>query len=285
MNVAGWEVIQDGYYLEGLLLDGETIWYTDIGGSGVERLGGGAHLLPDRHLIGGLLLNHDGCILVSGLDGIVWVDPKSGRSGTLVEGLAGINEMRSDGRGGILFGTIDLAAIMAGEKPGPSAIYRLSADRTLTRLYDGLTFTNGLELSPDARTLYLNESFARVLAFDVAEDGSLGPPRTMAEKQDCDGMSLDAEGNVWVTGFASAELLCLAPDGSVVRTLPLPGPAATNIRFGGVDLRDLFVTTVDPSSAQALAEARPLTERNSFLYKTRSPVPGRAMAPATFALL
>jgi hypothetical protein len=49
-------------------------------------------------------------------------------------------------------------------------------------------------------------------------------------------------------------------------------------------LRDLYVTIVDPASAQALAEGRPLTDMNSVLYRTRSPVAGAPIAPAGFAL-
>ena len=276
--------IARGLYLEGLLVDGEDVWLTDVAVGGVRNVRTGQIVLPERTMIGGLLRNHDGSLLVAGADGIAWVHPDSGASGMLVSGIGGVNEMRSDGAGGIVFGTIDLASVLAGKRPGPSSIRRLAADGTLTLLKDGLTFANGLSLSPDGTTLYFNESFVATRAFPVEPGFVLGTMRTMAEKYDCDGMALDGDGNVWISGFASGELLCLAPDGRELARLDLPGSACTNLRFGGADMRDLYVTMVDPASAQALAEGRPLTDMNSALYRTRSPVAGAPMAPAAFAL-
>lgn len=280
----GFETLARGFYLEGLLVDGEDIWFTDVAKGGVRRVGSDQVLLGERTMIGGLLLNADGRLLVAGGDGIAWADPGTGAAGVLVEGLGGVNEMRPDGRGGMVFGTIDLASILRGERPGPSSIRRLSADRTLTVLREGLAFANGLAVSPDGRTLYFNESFAAVRAFPVQADGSLGAPRLMADKPDCDGLALDVEGNVWITGFSSNALLCLAPDGREVRRLPLPGHACTNVRFGGPDMGDLYVTLVDPASAQALADGRPLAHENSVLLRTRSPVPGAPIARTRFTL-
>lgn len=279
---ADFEPITTGFYLEGLLVDGADIWFTDVTAGGIQKVGSDAVLLPDRTMIGGLCRNADGSLLVAGAGGIVWVDPDTGRTGTLVEGLNGVNELRADGRGGLYFGTIDLPSILQGRRPEPSTIQHLAADGTRTQLWDGLTFANGLAISPDRSTLYFNESFSASRAFPIGKDGSLGEPRTLIEMPDCDGMALDAEGNIWVCGFGSGELRCVTPDGEEVRRLALPGDACTNIRFGGPDLRDLYVTIVTRVSAQALAEGTPLIERNSTLYRTRSPIPGAPVERTNF---
>ena len=96
--------IARGYYLEGLLVDGDDIWFTDVIEGGVKNLRTGQIVMPGRTMIGGLLLNADGSLLVAGLGGIDWVNPASGAGGTLVSGIDGANEMRSDGAGGLLFG-------------------------------------------------------------------------------------------------------------------------------------------------------------------------------------
>jgi sugar lactone lactonase YvrE len=273
-----------GFYLEGLLIDGDEIWFTDVITGGVRRVGSDQVLLKNRTMIGGLLLNADGSLLVAGQGGIVWAHPRTGEEGVLVDGFLGTNEMCPDGQGGIMFGTIDLPGILRGEKPGPSSIYRLSSDRRKTMLMEGLAFANGLAISSDRAALYFNESFAATRAFPIAADGSLRAPRLLADKPDCDGMALDAEGNIWISGFSSSELLCLRPDGGEVRRLKLPGKACSNVRFGGPDMRDLYVTVVDPASAQALADGTPLKEQNSVLFRTRSAVPGAPVARPAFKL-
>lgn len=273
-----------GYYLEGLLVDGEDVWYTDVTIGGVRNLRTGQDVLPERTMIGGLLMNADGSLLVAGIGGIDWVNPATGAQGSLVSGLDGVNEMRPDGQGGMVFGTIDLPAILKGKRPGPSSIRHLAADGTQRVLREGLTFANGLSFSPDGGRLYFNESFVAVRSFPVAPGLALGEMATMRDMYDCDGMALDAEGNVWISGFSSGELVCLASDGTELDRLALPGPACTNVRFGGPDCRDLFVTVVDPASAQKLAEGASLTEQNSALYRTRAPVAGAAIPRTHFKL-
>jgi sugar lactone lactonase YvrE len=281
---ADFEPLARGFYLEGLLVDGDTVWYSDVVVGGVRRVGSDAVLLDDRRLIGGLLLNADGALLVAGGGGIAWADPATGASGELVGGFAGTNEMAADAEGGILFGTIDLPAILRGERPGPSSIYHLAPDLTRTERHAGLAFANGLAIDAQGSTLFFNESFAASRAFAIATDGTLGEPRLLADKADCDGMALDSEGNIWITGFASDHLLCVRPDGREVRRLALPGKAATSVRFGGTDLRDLYVNVVDPAAAQSLADGTPIAEQASVLYRTRSPVAGAPVPRARFAL-
>lgn len=276
--------IARGFYLEGLYVDGDDIWFTDVTVGGVQNLRSGQVVLPDRTMIGGLLMNVDGSLLVAGIGDIAWANPASGASGVLAEGFAGVNEMRGDGQGGMVFGTIDLPAILAGQKPGPSTIRHMAADRSQRELAGGFSFANGLSFSPDGHALYFNESFSAVRAFAVGPDFALGPMRTLRDMPDCDGMALDVEGNIWISGFASDHLVCLAPDGAERARLALPGPACTNVRFGGADMRDLYVTVVDPAAAQRLADGVPLTEKTSALYRTRSPIPGAPLARTAFRL-
>ena len=282
--MAEWTELARGCYLEGLLVDGDDIWFTDVTRGGVHNLATGQMVLPQRTMVGGLLLNRDGKLLVAGSGGVDWVDPQSGASGTLLTVEDGVNEMRSDGQGGLLFGTIDLPAILEGRRPGPSLIRRLAVDGTMTVLADGLAFANGLSLSPDGQTLYFNESFAASRRFPVGPDFALGAMQTLREMYDCDGMALDVEGNIWLCGFASDYLVCLSPDGVELDRLPLPGPACTNVRFGGADMRDLYVTVVDPADAQKLAEGAPITDRNSLLCRTRAPVAGALLGKTSFVL-
>jgi len=284
------EPLVQGYYLEALIVDGTTVWYSDVVEGGIRRLdakGVTTTFLPDRRLVGGVLLNDDGCVLVSGSGGIVWVNPATNASGVLIDTvdgmpLLGVNEMRPDGNGGCYFGSIDMPAIERGKTPGPVGLYRLAADGKAIKLWDGLVFTNGLTPNADGTRLYHNESFVGTFAYDIKPDGSLANRAMLLEKIDCDGIALDVDGCVWVSGFSSGELLRLKSDGTIVQRIPLPGDAATNVRFGGADGRDIYVTVVSRASAQALKDGKMPASKNSVLYRGRSDVAGLAIPKTRF---
>lgn len=282
--MSDFEELIRGAYFEGLLIDGENLWYTDVTRGGVHNLATGQTVLPERTMVGGLLQNSDGALLVAGGGGIEWVNPATGAKGTLVTVDDGVNEMRADGQGGMFFGTIDLPAILRGETPGPSSIRHLARDGTCRVLKEGMVFANGLSLDASGTILLFNESFVATRAFPVGPDFALGEMQTLLDKPDCDGMALDVEGNAWISGFASGELICLTPTGEEVARLELPGPACTNVRFGGPDMSDLYVCIVDPADAQKLADGTPITDQNSAIYRTRAPVPGAPMGRTEFVL-
>ncbi len=284
--------IATGLYLEGLAVDGETVWFTDVIPGGVQRLGENndtKRWLPERRWIGGLLLNEDGSVLCSGPGGIAWFNPATGRSGILlsmIDGvpLLGANEMYPDGKGGIYFGTLDVPAIEKGQRPSPAALYRLDVEGRTIRLCDGLAFSNGIGVSLDGRRLFHNESFVGTFAYEIRPDGSLGERKMLLKKEDCDGMAIDAEGRLWITGFNSAELLCLAPDGSIVQRVSVPAGAVTNIRFGGNDGRDIFVTTVPADAGERLARGNLPSTPTSVLYRAHGTVAGRPVLRPRFRL-
>jgi sugar lactone lactonase YvrE len=283
-----------GQYLEALHADADgSVWFSDVMEGGIRRLspdGTQRHWLPERPMVGSLMANHDGRMLVAGPGGIVWLDPVSGASGTLVgeaEGqpLLGANEMCPDGQGGIVFGTLDLPAVLKGEKPSPAALLRLAMDGSVTRLVGGLAFCNGVGVSADGRTLFHNESFVGTFAYDLREDGSLSEKRLLADKADSDGMAMDVEGHLWVTGFASDHLLRLSPDGAQCEKIALPpGMACTSIRFGGTDGRDLYINTVPLDAAQKLVELQPLEPQGSVLFHARSTIAGRPFIAPRFTI-
>jgi len=281
-----------GLYLEGLAVDGETLWYTDVITGGVQGRhadGRASHWFADRRWIGGVALNDDGAVLCSGPGGISWFNAATGRSGTLLDRidgvpLSGVNEMCADAQGNLIFGTLDIDSIVKGQKTSPVALYRLDVNGDVVLLSDGLTFCNGVSVSADGKKLYHNESFVGTFVYDIAEDGHLSPRRMLLEKKDCDGIALDARGHLWISGFASQELLCVRPDGTIEQRLAFPGGAATNVRFGGADQHELFMTVVPLTAGADLARGQLPTEHNSVLYGTRSPVPGRAARRTRFRL-
>jgi len=290
------ESITKGFYLEALSIDDAEgkgdIWFCDVIPGGVRRLSKDGRIdewLPGRCWIGCIVLNEDGCVLSSGPKGIAWVDPITGASGMLLDSidgkpLKGINEMLPDRNGGLIFGTLDVPAIEQGVAPEPAGLYRLDTDGQVTRLWDQLKFSNGIVVSQDGRRLFHNETFVGTSVYEIGVDGSLRNPKLVLEKPDCDGMALDSQGRIWVAGYRSSEIICLTPDGVVDSKVPLAAEGLTNLRFGGADARDLYLTTVPPDAGDGLAKGELPTTQASVLYRTRTAVAGAPIGHTRFRL-
>ena len=97
-------------------------------------------------------------------------------------------------------------------------------------------------------------------------------------------MALDAEGAVWITGFRSSAITRVRPDGSVLPPVPTPGGAITQVRFGGADLRDVYINTVPADAGDTLKDGGAPTEMRSVMYRGRSEVAGAPILPARFEL-
>ncbi|RYD83171.1 MAG: gluconolactonase, partial [Sphingomonadales bacterium] len=219
----------------------------------------------------------------------MWNNPETGKSGWLIDAIDGaaingINEMAPDGQGGMFFGTNDIEMIIQGKDVRPSAIYRLTADRELITLVEGIGFTNGIAHDVAGKRFYCNDTFRRSWAWDVEPDLTLSNQRVLLEKEDCDGMALDGEANIWITGFRSQFLERVRADGTLLPRVETPKGSITQIRFGGADLRDFYINTVPADGGDTLKEGGALTQPNSILYRGRAEAPGRAIEPTRFIL-
>jgi sugar lactone lactonase YvrE len=285
------EELARGAWLEGMALDGEIVWVSDVIAGGIWSVNGphkGKKWREGELWIGALLVNEDGKVLNSGGRGLAWFDPNGSGQGVLVDAfegkpIRGFNEMAPDREGGMIFGTVDIAAFETNEAPGPSQLYHIAADKRLTLLEDGLKFTNGLAFSADQRQLYHCETFVGVFAYDW--DGTrLSNRRKLLDKDDADGMKVDVEERIWVTGFRTGELTIISPEGGQVDALPLPADGATNLWFGGDDGKDLYVTAVKPVPVSDPSEITMPTEPESRLLKGRAPVAGLPIPKPKFRL-
>ena len=287
--------IAKGLYLEGLAVDyaRNVIWYSDVIAGGIHGVKPDgtkvATLNPDRMWTGGVMMNEDGSVLSSGQGGIMWNNPDTGQSGWLISEIGGqpingINEMIPDGTGGIYCGTVDIEMIAQGQATRPATIYRITADREVLVAADGLGFANGIMLSADGRELYSNDTFVSPFVFDVNANHELSNRRRLIDKEDCDGMALDAEDNLWITGFRSSALTRIRRDGTPLDPVETPAGAITQVRFGGADMRDYYLTAVPADGGDGLKDGIMPTEQRSVLYRGRSEVAGLPIAPARFKL-
>ena len=133
-----------------------------------------------------------------------------------------------------------------GAKTGQ--LWRIDPDGTTTRLATDMGTTNGVEVSPDGKRLYVNESVQRnVWVFDIQPDGGVANKRLLRQFPDhgFDGMRCDADGNLYITRYGKGTVAVLSPEGELLREINVLGARPSNLCFGGPDGRTVYVTEVE----------------------------------------
>ncbi|RKS73447.1 sugar lactone lactonase YvrE [Actinomadura pelletieri DSM 43383] len=131
------------------------------------------------------------------------------------------------------------------QREGAGAVYRLDPDGSTAVVLDGVTVSNGLEWSPDGtRAYYVDTATGRVDVFDYDREGGLTGRRPFVTTSgDPDGLTVDAEGGVWVALYGGGAVHRFAPDGTRDEVVELPVSKTTACAFGGPDLGRLYITT------------------------------------------
>ncbi|MFJ9741234.1 SMP-30/gluconolactonase/LRE family protein [Streptomyces sp. NPDC101166] len=133
------------------------------------------------------------------------------------------------------------------EAPGGGTLSRLTGDGSVEPVLDDVAVSNGTGWSPDGRLMYYVDSpTRRVDVFDHA-DGRVSNRRPFARIEDGagfpDGLTVDADGCVWVALWDGGAVRRYTPGGKLDRVIVLPTPRVTACAFGGPTLGDLYVTT------------------------------------------
>jgi gluconolactonase len=127
-------------------------------------------------------------------------------------------------------------------------LWRIETDGKPVLLEQNMGTTNGIELSPDEKTLYLNESVQRkVWKYNVDENGNISGKTLFYSFDDfgLDGMKCDKKGNLYITRWGKGTIVVLSPKGEFIREIKLKGKKCSNLVFGGQDGQTLFVTLQD----------------------------------------
>jgi sugar lactone lactonase YvrE len=165
---------------------------------------------------------------------------------------------------------------------GGGALYRLDQDGQTEMMVDGLTISNGLGWSPDGATMYLADTGPRVVhafAFD-GERGSISDGRvliTVAEEiGGPDGLTVDADGDLWVAIFGGGRVQRYSPDGELLDELLVPAMETTSCAFAGHGLNRLYVTTATENWSDEQRRAEPGA---GLVYRFDTDVTGRPAEP------
>lgn len=155
-----------------------------------------------------------------------------------------MNDGKCDAAGRFWAGTMEL-----NMAPGRGSLYRLDPDFEVTRVLEGLGVPNGLAWSSDGRTMYFIDSLAgRVDAYDFdLDEGCMGTRRRLVEVPPQaglpDGMTIDADGHLWVACWGGGTIRRFGPDGSPGIIVNVPASRVTSCTFGGRGLDELYVTS------------------------------------------
>ncbi len=132
---------------------------------------------------------------------------------------------------------------------GRGSLYRLDPDRSMHVVRSGLTIPNGLDWTADGGTAFHTDSPTRTIeAWTSTGEYDLVDPRPFATLdappgQVFDGLTVDAEGGVWVAVYGGSRVQHHRPDGSLAEVIEVDAVDVTACTFGGADLDELWITT------------------------------------------
>lgn len=180
-----------------------------------------------------------------------------------------MNDGACDPDGRFYAGSMACSSMACTDADGTRSLYRLNADGSVSEVLSGVAASNGLAWSPDGRTAYYVDTLKRrVDAFDYdASHGLTNRRVAIYVPEDAgapDGLTVDADGGIWVALWGGSAVRHYSPDGALVDVVELPVPQVTACTFGGPNLDELYITTSkmnsDPDAmpqAGALFRAKP----------------------------
>jgi sugar lactone lactonase YvrE len=180
-------------------------------------------------------------------------------------------------------GRVWVGSMHTNESEPLGALYRLDAGSVLTTVVKGVTVSNGLGWSPDGvRMYYADSPMRRIDVFDYdPATGEAFQRRVFADLSAFDGvpdgLTVDADGCVWVAIWGGGVLRRFAPDGTQDAVIEVPVSQPTSCAFGGPGMTDLYVTTASIGLTEAELNEQPLAGR---LLRLR---PGPVGLPSTTA--
>lgn len=200
-------------------------------------------------LVSAVLFGADGSKRVASQDGIESLDFDNCRLYPYVDPENGfvrnrLNDAKVGPGGAIWVGSMCLDA----SKPS-GGLYRVAPGGGIERKDSGITVANGLDWSPDYRTLYFVDTIpGRIYAYDFQQrTGMLSNKREFAAVPDEEGrpngLCIDEEGGVWCAIWDGWRVNRYAPDGRLDRVLDVPVPRPTSVTFGGVSLEIMYITS------------------------------------------
>jgi sugar lactone lactonase YvrE len=231
-GIAHWVDILRGQLFEGHL-DGDSIESTMV----YQREG----------TLGAAVRAEGGGYLLATTETLVRIDDDGREIGELrivPEGMTSrLNDGATDPAGRYIVGSMDF-----DEKSGGQLLVSVDHDGRTTVLDDDIVISNGLGWSPDGGTFYSIDSVPGTVWVRDYDPGT-GAVGTRHQLLGADfggfpdGMTVDAEGNLWIAVWGGSEVQCYSPQGKLLEVVRTTAPQTSSVAFAGDDLSTLFITS------------------------------------------
>lgn len=168
------------------------------------------------------------------------------------------NDGKADAAGRFWAGSMD-----DSEESPSGALYRLDSDLSWKKADADYVITNGPTFSPDGKTLYHTDTLKRTIyAFDLNENGELQNKRVFLQLPESagfpDGMTVDAEGCLWVCHWSGWGITRFSPEGEKIGRIELPVANVTCCTFAGENLDEMYITTARKGLSEEELQKQPL---------------------------
>ena len=218
-----------------------------------------------KERVGTVLPVKSGGAMVALQNGIHFIKNQTGRLQIIVNPLTNNNIRFNDGKcdpsGRFWVGSMHLRFT-----EGTASLYRMDTDKTVNKILDGVTVSNGIAWTKDKKTMYYVDShLRRIDAFDYSDaDGAITNRRVVVTIQDGggspDGIALDAEGKIWAALWGANAVGKFDPEtGELLQKIEVPAPNVSSCAFGGKELDTLYITTARGELSEAQLAAYPLS--------------------------
>jgi sugar lactone lactonase YvrE len=243
-----------------------SLLWTDIAGRRIHRLDpstGGVWTRALGQMAGAVLPRATGGLVLCLQDGVYLTDSDEGEPWLLAHVEADdettrLNDVKSDRAGRLWGGTMALDA-----RADAGAFYRIEPDGSVETIAAPVTISNGVDWSLDGSLMYyIDTATGRmdIFDFDIAT-GSAMDRRPFIRFDESsgipDGMTVDAEGGLWVAFYDGWAVRRFRPDGTLQRTIELPAARTTSCAFGGPQLDQLYVTSARGGLSGSQLAAQP----------------------------
>ncbi len=229
----------------------------------LDHATGGSHLVQLDTRPGTVALHRGERVVLSVAEGFAELDTATGALTRVADVEADrpdrrMNDGKPDPYGRLVAGTM---TVDEPRRPGP--LYRLEAGPDgapqAVVLRGGMLIPNGLDWPEPDLLWHIDTPTHRVDLYAYPERGPLADPirsLDLSEHSGCpDGMTLDAEGNLWIAFWDGGAVRCFSPEGRLLETVEVPTAQPSSCAFGGPDLDTLYITSAGGGPGAADPEA------------------------------